>query len=337
MGVIFDELSNNINLETGATLAAAIIQTNTERILMITIHHFVVDFVSWRIIEEDFKMSLTQLEMDQRIKLSPKTASYKLWSEKLHEYTLSSEFEKECAYWKEVDNTIEEYQIYDGTGIEYRHKKCTLIIDSQSTEDLILNSGKAYSTKPDEVVLAAFVRSMANIIDSEILFIDMESYGRSRDVLNIDVDRTVGWFTSIYPICIEDSENLSELLISCKETLRRVPYLGIGYGLYREKEGKSQKSSSNIQFNYLGDTTANESEVIAITDFAQSLHNNNVLPYDMICNAEIKNGRLLCEFQYDVLTYSKDKIETLKDCFENTNIIFKNPEHTFKFANNFEF
>ena len=93
------------------------------------------------------------------------------------------------------------------------------------------------------------------------LLVNMEGHGREEILEGVDVSRTVGWFTSLYPILLEldEQDQPGEALKSIKEQLRAIPQRGIGYGLLRYLcadtqvvEQMRRLSEAELSFNYLG-------------------------------------------------------------------------------------
>ena len=85
---------------------------------------------------------------------------------------------------------------------------------------------------------------------------------------NVDLTRTVGWFTSLYPVRLDpgllDLEEalsggpaLGRALKTIKEQLRAVPGKGLGYGLLRYLNDETAAelagaAAPQLGFNYLG-------------------------------------------------------------------------------------
>jgi non-ribosomal peptide synthase protein (TIGR01720 family) len=85
------------------------------------------------------------------------------------------------------------------------------------------------------------------------------------------LSRTVGWFTTTYPVRLEviETESAGGALKRIKEQLRRIPSRGLGYGVLKylseETDVKKQMremANAEVLFNYLGqfDQVVNESE-----------------------------------------------------------------------------
>ncbi|WP_284521418.1 condensation domain-containing protein [Cytobacillus pseudoceanisediminis] len=125
------------------------------------------------------------------------------------------------------------------------------------TLSLLKEVPKYFETKANEVIFAAVASSLKTFTGDKNLVIDLEGHGRDPFTSDIDLSRTVGWFTSVYPVFLEGSLLKAQdnvLLKHAKNSLRRFPNGGITYGVARwlkEMEGP-QLSNSLFSYNYLG-------------------------------------------------------------------------------------
>ena len=134
-------------------------------------------------------------------------------------------------------------------------------LNIEETRALLTEVPKAYRTQINDVLLTALVQVLANWSQSTSVLIDLEGHGREEILPDVDLSRTVGWFTTIFPVLLKlvATENLGETLKSIKEQLRGVPNRGIGYGLLRYLSGDAEITSqlsslpqAEVSFNYLG-------------------------------------------------------------------------------------
>ena len=134
------------------------------------------------------------------------------------------------------------------------------VLDVQLTASLLRDVPPVYRTQINDVLLAALIEAFHHWSGRRRLLIDLEGHGREQLFSELDVTRTVGWFTSLYPVLLEqpDSAGAGELLRSVKEQLRRIPRQGIGYGQRRYlgpdemRQSLSQVPRANVSFNYFG-------------------------------------------------------------------------------------
>ncbi|MBD2360530.1 amino acid adenylation domain-containing protein [Anabaena minutissima FACHB-250] len=231
--------------------------------LLFVIHHLLVDGVSWRILLEDFQTAYTQLSQGKTIKLPTKTTSYKEWTQRLVNYAQSLQIASEREYWlRESQKRITSLPVdFDnGDNIVESANKVSITLSRSETQALLHDIPSAYRTQINEVLLTALAQTFANWTEENSLLIDLEGHGRETLFTDVDLSRTVGWFTSVFPVYLRWDKNIDliGILKTVKEQLRLVPNQGIGYGLllYLGREEIIQKFSklpqAEVSFNYLG-------------------------------------------------------------------------------------
>jgi len=261
-----NELQRSLDIFNGTVLKARYYNFGDESMLFLVAHHLVVDGVSWRILLEDLSTAYSQLNSGKKIDLPKKTSSFKAWASAALSYSSSPELAKEVPFWisenrmeaspltvdmdgGKADNTIKNSQTYSNQ------------LDEEVTKALISTAHTAYNTNVNDLLLSALLIAFNKYTSRRNLLIAMEGHGREEVFGNVDVSRTVGWFTSIYPVLLElnDANGTSSIITSVKEQLRSIPNNGVGYGLikYGNQEGYIKKSLAHLQqpeviFNYLG-------------------------------------------------------------------------------------
>src|SRR6185295_4340563 len=104
-----------------------------------------------------------------------------------------------------------------------------------------------------DLLLTALVEAFSPWTGRDELLVELEGHGREALFEGVDLSRTVGWFTTIYPVRLKRAPGgLGEALMGIKEQLRRVPQRGIGYGMLRYLAGETLESEAEVGFNYLG-------------------------------------------------------------------------------------
>lgn len=131
----------------------------------------------------------------------------------------------------------------------------SFLLDEKTTWQLLNSCYKAYHTEINDILLAALGLAVKKIFQSGSMMVRLEGHGREDIGASVDVTRTVGWFTSVYPVLFDlgNTHDPVRQVIEVKETLRRVPNKGMGYGVLRYLSGKAFGLEPEISFNYLGD------------------------------------------------------------------------------------
>lgn len=248
-------------------------EVGTSDLLLLAVHHLVVDGISWRILLEDFHSIYISLLHGQPVQPLAKTTSFKRWSEQLQTYASSEVLAQEAAYWldetrKDVPRLPLDFIAEPTANTEASESIVTISLDSKETRELLQDVPGVYHTRIDEVLLTALLLACTPWLGRPRLLIELEGHGREALFESLDLSRTVGWFTNIFPVLLTlehifpssaAQKDLGMALKAVKEQLRSVPQHGIGYGLLRYispdqavKERLAALPQAQIIFNYLG-------------------------------------------------------------------------------------
>lgn len=262
------ELQSSFNLPSGEIVKAALFNFGDEQPskLLLVIHHLAVDGISWRILLEDLLTAYQQISRGVAIKLSPKTTSFQDWSNQLINYSKSKQLNQEVAYWlsqlqDDISPLPTDFPLEKNSNSLSSAKAITVSLNEAETQGLLQDVPSAYNTQINDVLLTALITCFSQWTEKKSLIVDLEGHGREDLWSDIDISRTVGWFTTLFPIRLEHSgiEQIAKTLKSVKEQLRSIPNRGIGYGVLQylspDKKVKQQFAKLNkaqVSFNYLG-------------------------------------------------------------------------------------
>lgn len=237
---------------------------NSSSRLLIIVHHLVIDGVSWRILLEDMNV-LYQQALDAREILPPrKSSAFKLWAERLAAYAQTEIPECNVTYWLDTDwsrVTSLPVDIAGGANSEATSKTLTVSLDPAKTSILLHNAPLIGGARINEVLLAAVVVVLAEWTQNDSVFLEMESHGREHLFDDVDISRTVGWFTALFPVLFKFSADWAfpEIVKSVKEQLSVIPNHGIDYGVMRYLSRNTNLVNRiedipepQLGFNYLG-------------------------------------------------------------------------------------
>ncbi|QMS92210.1 amino acid adenylation domain-containing protein [Nostoc edaphicum CCNP1411] len=231
--------------------------------LLIIIHHLIVDGISWRILLEDLQSAYQQLSQKQEIQLPPKTTSFQQWAIQLRDYAQTANLQPALDYWTSPSwQQITSLPIDDPQGCNTMADVDTysVSLSYQDTQALLQQVPAAYHTQINDVLLTALVLAFHSWSGDRHLLVELEGHGREDLFPSMNLSRTVGWFTSLFPLFlnIEASSELGDSLKTIKEQLRQVPDRGISYGLLRYLASPTIQAklqavpSPQVRFNYLG-------------------------------------------------------------------------------------
>jgi len=250
------QMQESLNIHQGP-LFRAIFLSESKKVFLV-IHHLIVDGISWRILLKDLEVVYRQLSQNKIPSLPEKTSSYQEWSNALHDYAQSELLKRELPYWNKVIEKITWRLPTDfnhGQNVQGAAKSIRFSLDEITTNALLKEAPKAYRTQINDILLTALVLAFGDYLGHYTLSLSIEGHGREVIDERIDVSRTVGWFTSLFPqyLCLDEPHDIANSLKKVKEVLREVPGKGIGYGILKyltnllEDHPKPQ-----ISFNYLG-------------------------------------------------------------------------------------
>jgi len=319
---------DNLVIQKGEIFKVILIKTPDSELkdrLFIVGHHLVIDGVSWRILFSDLSRILENLQKGEEVNLGVKGHSYREWVNGLQEYVTKKSVESQVTYWlggknlcKElpVDKLIEE-KTYET--IAYQN----MILDKENTSSLLKEVHQVYGTDINDFLLGCLALTIGQWSKQEEVVIGLEGHGREEISESIDVNSTVGWFTSLYPVCLSTNSNtaISEVITSTKESLRRVPNKGIGFGILKymhPSEEIRQRLSTvkwDIIFNYLGqtDNSIDSDSWIARANECQGTEIGSKTPFNnkLEINGSVTNGELNLEWSYSSNEYNESTVEEL--------------------------
>ncbi|WP_259740968.1 non-ribosomal peptide synthase/polyketide synthase, partial [Pseudomonas poae] len=252
LAALCEEAQRSLDLAQGPLLRAALVTLGdgSQRLLLV-VHHLVVDGVSWRILLEDLQQAYRDAP------LPAKTSAFQQWAQQLQAH--AQRLDAQLPYWQAqamdaelpCDNPHGGLQNRLGSKIEIR-------LNAEYTRQLLQEAPAAYRTQVNDLLLTALARVVGRWSDQPAALIQLEGHGREDLFDGVDLTRTIGWFTSLFPVRLQAEGELASAIKSVKEQLRAVPDKGLGYGLLRylgapeARESLAALGAPRITFNYLG-------------------------------------------------------------------------------------
>ncbi|MEO8446523.1 MAG: amino acid adenylation domain-containing protein [bacterium] len=304
--------------------------------LLIIVHHLCIDGISWRILLEDLYNVYISLNAGKKFKLSAKTDSFKDWSIRINELADTDGINNEKDHLLSLSNFNFKdipLDIENGKKLNTIDSAETIRIDIEEalTQSLLKEVPKAYNTQINDILLAALSMAYAEWSCEKRMLISLEGHGREEIFETSDVSRTIGWFTSMFPVMLEvsDKNDAGELIKSTKEKLRSIPSNGIGFGMlrYNCSDDKIRNDIKNINipeiiFNYLGQF----SESIATGSDWKFGKDAIILDQNkqgqrshlMEINAMIIDNKLKMEFTYSKNFHKEETIITFANLYKNS-------------------
>ena len=258
-------LQAGLHLENGPMFGVAYFYAGGDRPgrLFFTAHHLIMDGVSWRILLEDLFTVYQQLESGGEPQLPPKTTAFKQWAERLQALAVSDELAREADFWRSLP--VEKIaplprDFPDGRNSEAAVSYQRLALSEEETGSLLQEVTEKLRAYINEVLLVALAGTLNRWTGRRAFLIDMEGHGREHLFDDVDLSRTVGWFTSLFPVVVDlkNAVTVEEMVKVVKDQFRQIPRGGVGFGLlkYLAPEAVRRELAefprAEISFNYLG-------------------------------------------------------------------------------------
>lgn len=318
------KFQQSIDINKGHAFKALLIKGSFSDQLVLTAHHLVCDAVSYRYIIEDLFDFYEQLRDKKTIHYPLKSSSFIQWEKKSAVYAQETKAQLNIKWWQSQEilsfNKLPKDFSY-GSGIERYTEVISHEFSQVETDKILHELPKNYSINTKELIVASLAIVLKQWGDHKTYPIFMESHGRNQLVETVDITRTVGWFTQLYPFVMEIKENssLEEIIKTSKKRLAEVEKYTLEYLLLPEEERKAMINleRESLIFNYLGvlDNTNNKKQNFKIVN-GKNLHNrsqSNQRPFLIDITAFASNRHLIIEIAYSNKIYKETTIRNLLD------------------------
>ena len=323
-------LQSTLDIEKGNMMRVAVFHAKKCDYVLIIIHHLVVDGISWRIIAEDLNIAYTNAMEGKEPKLPAKTHSYKYYVEAMERYKQSYALAQEKNYWEKVRSLVANMEGSRVDDYSRQFSYTTAQLDKNTTYALLHNSNKAYNTEINDLLLTALGRAYCRMSKTEerlraddgtsgMVSIQLEGHGREPIDEPLEIDRTVGWFTSVYPVVLTNLGNdICKDIRHTKETLHAIPNKGLGYG---QLFGMDCHKAPMIGFNYHGEFDeggGSGTQFFSIEDniaHGSSVSQKNTFITNISINSAVSGGQLQYTAMYNKELFNANDMEHFNECF----------------------
>jgi len=323
-----NKLQSGFTLDSGCLMGALLCtSTDSPADLLISIHHLAMDGMSWRILLEDLETACRQLINNQAINLPPKSSAFRDWAERLNEYAAGDAIQDQRDWW---ENRV--WPVAAGVPVDRAGGDNTVAstateviqLAPELTRQLLQEAPRAYRTRINDLLLAAFARAWQDWAGQESVCIDLEGHGREEKFADLDISRTLGWFTTIYPVCIgsEPAEPIASVIKRTKEGLRSIPDNGFSYGVlrYLSRPPLTTNAEPQVMFNYLGqfDQTFDSNTLVNMADgsrgYEQGPHRQR--SHLLEVNGGVYDGQLNVSVNYSTSMHERASVRALADAYK---------------------
>jgi amino acid adenylation domain-containing protein/non-ribosomal peptide synthase protein (TIGR01720 family) len=325
---ICQQAQRSLDIAAGPLLRAVLIDlADGSQRLLLAIHHLAVDGVSWRILLEDLQSAHAQATQGRDIVLPPASAAFGDWSRALAGY--AAMHEGELAYWRNLAGVPAALPVArpQGGNCGRDAASAEVRLDAERTNALLHAAPAAYRTRINDILLAALGRALCGWTGTERVLIAVEGHGREDFTGRLDLSRTVGWFTSLYPVALAACDTPAAALKQTKEVLRAVPNGGIGHGVLRHMGDAGAAAAlaalpqPQVVFNYLGQFENSfgdgASWQLASEACGDSMDPAMPLAHALSINGQVHGGALRLAISYSAARFDAAAIADLAQAFQS--------------------
>ncbi|KAA6175348.1 amino acid adenylation domain-containing protein, partial [Pseudomonas veronii] len=326
---LFTETQRSLDLAHGPLLRALLVDgPQGQQRLLIAIHHLVVDGVSWRVLLEDLQNVYRQLSEGQSVSLPAKTSALRDWAARLQAYAHSESLREELTVWQaQLAGPAVALPVTRPLGALRNRDADTVSVclDAEHTRQLLQQAPSAYRTQVNDLLLTALARVVCRWSGHDSALIQLEGHGRETLFDDIDLTRSVGWFTSAYPLRLTPLAEQGASIKAIKEQLRGIPHKGLGYGVLRYladdlcKQTLAGLPSAGITFNYLGqfDQSFGADALFHPLDESAGLaHDPDApLPNELSVDSQVYGGELVLRWTFSRERFDRQTLQALADAY----------------------
>ncbi|MBN8468382.1 non-ribosomal peptide synthase/polyketide synthase [Corallococcus exiguus] len=323
-------LQASFSLEQPPLLRAALFDfgARPQRLLLV-VHHLVVDGVSWRILLEDFESAYAQAREGAAIVLPLKSTSFQSWARRLHDHAASERLAAETGPWREPMRQPMAPLPADGSGPNTHDSERSLSVslDEEETRLLLQEVPGGWRAHINDVLLTALSQALSQWTGQPRAYVHLEGHGREDLFSDVDLSRTVGWFTSLVPLLVELPRHGStgDALRAVRDTRRRLPHQGLGFGLLKWMAPGPVAAPAcewpvpQVAFNYLGQIDASVASSRLFTLATEAIGPRfapaGTRLHALELNGSVLGGRLRLAFSYSARLHQETTVQALASRF----------------------
>jgi len=328
-----EALQRGFDLSAGPLLRVVLYHLpDADRVLFLC-HHLVVDGFSWRILLEDFAEAFDQADSlsSEPIRLPPVGASVLDWAETQAAYAVSPDLLGEIPVWADIEAAEVaplplDFDDPRRGAAEFR--QISLALAEDETRTLLTGLTRSLGGEITDILLTALAQAFQDSFGLSRIKVQLEGHGREEIAPGRDITRTVGWFTSIYPVVLDlGTEALppAAAVRRIAAQLGRIPRKGIGYGILKYLTPPSRRGGvafgepPEINFNYLGQFDSDPHPLFALVDepVGPALGERLERPQAIDIEVLAVGGTLTVTLSYNHRLYRRETVAALAEHYRD--------------------
>ncbi|HEY0640037.1 MAG TPA: amino acid adenylation domain-containing protein [Pseudonocardiaceae bacterium] len=319
------DAQTGLDIAAGPLLRAVLFRGEPPR-LFLTAHHLVVDAVSWRVLLEDLETAYRQLVAGRPVDLGPAGTGFREWALLLAGHVAGGAFDADLAHWAAVRGSTDLPVDRAGRNTVGSARGVTVRLGRATTDALLHAVPPVYRTQVNDVLLTALGRVLAGWTGRDDTLVTLEGHGREEIIDGVDLSRTVGWFTSQFPVRLGvggdrgSRADWGTALCTVKERLRAVPHRGLSYEALRYLAGAPELRDDprpQVCFNYLGqwDVTTGGDGLVRdrAADLGRDVAPDGERPHLLEVTGAVEDGRLVLQWEYSDQVHDEATVRRLAE------------------------
>lgn len=293
--------------------------------LVVVVHHLLVDIVSLNVLFHDMQSAWSHI-FDEAIQLPDKSSSFKHWADKIVAFPNTPDFEKQCPYWRQFAGLNQlplPKDFINGVNTVESSQQMTACISPAVTDKMTRSLAKQ-NYQPKDILLCGLVMALADFSGQSRINVEVEEHGRDAFSEELDVSRTLGWFTKAFPvICDVPAGNNPAAAVSYIHQVAAVTsQTGLVPGLIPLVEQQSKLPipelnqgipSAEVVFLYLGNVSqGHQSGDFSATSVCRaSRHGQQIRTHTFEVSVWIEEGEAKIALAYSDNCYQQSTMEQL--------------------------
>jgi len=319
LGSIADKLHRGLDIDSGPLIRAAVVDVGEpDRVrLLVVCHHLAVDGVSWRILVDDLRTALAGG------RIHPTPVSFADWASTHRRWAVSDQVRARLPYWRAQSRSVARLlPVKEGRNVSAAVASVRTTLDADLTTEVLRSPAGRWKVRINDVLLTALAAALSGVAESRTLTVALEGHGREDIEGGLDLSRTVGWFTSIYPVGLESPGPDWEASVRrTRAILDAVPDHGLSFGALRyDPEVGLDGDEPEVVFNYLGQFHEVEStdDVLEVTEDVEAspVDPTNSRGHVLSVTCSVTRGVLATRWTYSTDLLERELVERLAAAYD---------------------
>ncbi|TBW32143.1 hypothetical protein E0E54_19910 [Azotobacter chroococcum] len=306
------ELQRSLDPRSGPLLRALCLsQAGRADRLLLAIHQLVADAISWRVLLEDLLRAYGQLVAGRRVALPAGTSSFKAWAERLEAWAATPALQAQRDFWLAQERACTQLPLLVREPAREEQRQCLeLCLCAEFSRELLQAARQAYRLRADELLLAALSRVLCAWSEQDSIGLHLENHGRAPLFDGLDLGRTVGCFTSRYPLRLQPAADLPGNLRAIRAQLHSVVDGGLAYGLLRRR-GELAGAAPQVLFRYLEPFGEVRDGPLRLVDAGRWREADALLEAPLCIEVEQRGGALRLRLDFSPSQWQRSTLEGL--------------------------